>query len=69
MEPFYTVADMFARNGLHARANSALPDAPVQPHTERRARKRRAIAFVRQSIRRPVLGLRRADYTAECLST
>ncbi len=68
MEPFFTVADLFARNGLHARANSALPDAPVQPHTGRRTRKRRAVAFLRQSIRRPVLDLRRAGYNPECLS-
>jgi len=68
MEPFFTVADLFARNGLHARANSALPDAPVQPYTERRTRTRRAAAFVRQSVRRPVLDLRRAGYGQECLS-
>ena len=68
MEPFFTVADMFARNGLHARANSALPNAPVQPYIERRTRKRRAVAFVRHSIRRPVLDLRRASFGQECLS-
>ena len=68
MEPFFTVAELFARNGLHTRANSALPDAPVQPYTERRARKRRVVAFVRQSLRRPALDLRRACYSAECAS-
>ncbi len=68
MEPFFTAADLFARNGLHTRANSALPDAPVQPFTERRARKRRAAAFVRRSIRLPVVGTRRARYSTECLS-
>jgi hypothetical protein len=68
MEPFFTVVDLFARNGLHARANSALPDAPVQPDTGRRTRKRRAVAFVRRSIRRPALDLRPAGYRREYLS-
>jgi hypothetical protein len=68
MEPFFTAADLFVRNGLHTRANSALPDAPVQPYTERRARMRRAAAFVRQSIRRPVVASRQARYSTECLS-
>jgi hypothetical protein len=68
MEPFFTVADLFARNGLHARANSALPDAPVQPYSPRRTRSRRAVAFVRRSISHPAVDLRRARYRAECLS-
>ena len=33
MEPFMTVADLFSRSALHERANSALPNAPVQPAT------------------------------------
>jgi len=69
MEPFFTAADLFVRNGLRTtRAYSALPDAPVQPYTERRTRNRRAAAFIRQSIRRPVVGSRRARYSTECLS-
>ncbi len=68
MEPFFTVADMFSRNALHTRANSALPDAPVQPYIERRSRTSQAAAFVRRSVQRPFVEIRRPSYSAGCSS-
>ncbi len=68
MEPFFTAAEMFSRNALHTRANSALPNAPVQPYTERRSRTTRAAAFVRRSVRRPIVEIRRPSYSAGCSS-
>ena len=69
MEPFFTVADLFSRNALHTRANSALPNAPVQPYIEPRSRTRQAAAIVRRSLQRPLVVVRRPSYSAGCSST
>lgn len=66
MEPFMTVADMFSRGSLHGLANSALPNAPVQPHSEPRHRLRRMAAYLRRQIGLPTVQVGRARYTAEC---
>jgi hypothetical protein len=68
MEPFMTVADMFSRDSLHGLANSALPDAPVQPFTEPRHRMRRMAAYLRRQAGRPTVRIRRGGYAAECSS-
>jgi hypothetical protein len=68
MDPFMTVADLFSRSALHGRANSALPNAPVQPHTEPRRVMARLAAHVPTHVRRPTVQIRRPRYTAECPS-
>jgi hypothetical protein len=68
MDPFMTVADLYSRNALHGRANSALPNAPVQPYTNPRHTMARLAAHVRTHLRRPTVQIRRARYTAECPS-
>jgi hypothetical protein len=68
MEPFFTVADLFSRTALRTRANSALPNAPVQPYIERRRRTSQAVAFIRRSVRRPFVEIRRPSYSAGCTS-
>ena len=66
MEPFFTVADLFVRTALHGRANSALPNAPVQPHNERRARKTSLFAALRGWPRRPRVEIRQAQFSPGC---
>lgn len=68
MDPFMTVADVFSRGSLHGLANSALPDAPVQPYAEPRHRMRRVAAYLRRQGGRPTVRIRRSGYAAECSS-
>ncbi len=66
-----TVAHMFSRGSVRGLANSALPNAPVEPHTEPRHRVRRAGAYLRRQIGRPTVQIREirpAPYAAECTS-
>ncbi len=69
MEPFFSVADLFSRTALHGRANSALPNAPVQPDHQRRALPRRLTPLLRGRTRRPRVEIRRAQYSPGCSST
>ena len=66
MEPFFTVTDLFFRTALHGRANSALPNAPVQPLDERRARRTSLFASLRKRAPRPRVAVRRAQYSPGC---
>ena len=66
MEPFHAVAEMYSKRNAHGVAFSALPNAPVQPITEPRHRFRRIAATLRRPLRRPVIALRPARYSAEC---
>jgi hypothetical protein len=68
METFFALADQFTRTALHGRANSALPNAPVEPYVERRSLRNRAGAYARGHLRRPLVEIRRARYTAGCPS-
>ena len=66
MEPFFSVADLFSRNALHGRANSALPNAPVQADNERPARLASLLATLRRQASRPRVEIRRAQYNPGC---
>lgn len=66
MEPFHAVAEMYSKRNGHGVAYSALPNAPVQPHTEPRHRLRRVATILRRSSRRPAVALRPARYSTEC---
>ena len=68
MDPFHTAADLFSRKALHTQATSALPNAPVLPYTERRRPISQAVAFVRRSVRRPFVVVRRPSYSPGCSS-
>ena len=66
MEPFFTVADLYFRSALHGRANSALPNAPVQPDSARPGRATSLFAALRRPARRPRAEIRRAQYSPGC---
>jgi hypothetical protein len=66
MEPFHAVADLYSKTSLHQVANSALPDAPVQPYVEPRRRLRKMVASIHRPARRPTIAVRPARYSTEC---
>ncbi len=66
MEPIHAVAEMYSKRNVHGVAYSALPNAPVQPHTEPRHRVRRVATMLRRSLHRPAVALRPARYSTEC---
>ena len=68
MEPFFTVADLFSRTALNGRANSALPNAPVQAIDERPALRTRLGAVLRKHVPRPRVEIRQAQYSPGCSS-
>jgi hypothetical protein len=68
MEPFLTVADLFLRTALDGRANSALPNAPVQAIDERPNLTTRLGAVLRKRVHRPRVEIRQAQYSPGCSS-
>ncbi|MEO8265666.1 MAG: hypothetical protein ABI706_09175 [Ilumatobacteraceae bacterium] len=66
MEPFYAVAEMYAKRNVHGLAYSALPNAPAQPYTEPRHRLRRVATMLHRSLHRPAVVIRPARYSTEC---
>ncbi len=66
MEPFLAITELFSHTSLHKVANSALPNAPVQPYVEPRRRIRRSLAMARRTIRRPTIDMRPARYNPGC---
>ena len=66
MEPIHAVAEMYSKRNVHGVAYSALPNAPVQPHTEPRHRVRRVATMLRRSLHRPAVAQRPARYSTEC---
>lgn len=66
MEPFLAVADLVSRTGLHDRARSALPNAPVLPDDRSRGLRRRMAQLLAKRARRPLLVIRRAQYSPGC---
>lgn len=69
MEPFFNIADLYFRSALNGRANSALPNAPVQPLSEHPGRMTSLFAALRRPARRPRVAIRRAQYSPGCSAT
>jgi hypothetical protein len=68
MDPFHAIADLYSRTALPDLAHSALPNAPVLPDDAPRAVRARMNAIMRKRIKRPQLGIRRAQYSPGCSS-
>jgi hypothetical protein len=66
MESFTTITNQYVRTAAHDLANSALPNAPVQPYIEPSRRLRRLLGTIRHPVTRPVIAIRQARYSPEC---